>query len=101
MVFWWHYWLVSSYPYKTTYAKLIGPKKIFRWSILNCHQSSSPLKQNYPLSEYLFLSRAVNSDGANPEDDSNVSLVWDLSLHGSHVTKWHTDVGSCPASAHP
>lgn len=45
--------------------------------------------------------RAVNPDGANPEANSHVGLVRDLSLHGRHVAKWHPAVGSCPASAHP
>lgn len=47
------------------------------------------------------VSRAVDSDGTDPEADSHVSFVWDFSLYGSHFTKWHPDVGSYPASVHP
>lgn len=75
---WWHCWLVST------------------WEICR-----SDIKGHLPLSECLLLFRSVNPDGANPEDDSHVGLVWDLSLHGSYITQWYPAVGSYAASAHP
>lgn len=47
-----------------------------------------------------FVSRSVNSDGANPEVDSNVGPIRNLPLHGSYLPKWHPAVGSHAALAH-
>lgn len=52
------------------------------------------------VSQCLSASRSVNSDGADPKDDSHVGSVWDLSLHGSYLSQWYPAVGSHAASSH-
>lgn len=51
--------------------------------------------------KYAFVSRSLDSNGANSEADSHVGLVRDLPLHGGHIPEWHSALGSYAATSHP